>query len=482
MLLRKAQIPFTEHCFDNGVTRIDIPSRAVPLWLRQFRTKTFGYWLFEENPDIFFDELPNWDGTYSAPNSIQYSTTNKQNADIVQALAHMSGRCCSMNIKHRENKPEWKDAYVLTIWLAPGNHHEIKSKPTISEYSGKVYCAVTSTGYFLVRRNGKVWVTGNSGRLVQLQNLPQNHIPDLAEARALVRRGSYDDVSLLYDNVPDVLSQLIRTAFIPAEGKKFIVADFSAIECRVLSWLAGEQWVLDAFAEGKDIYCAVASQMFHCNVVKNGENGHLRQKGKQATLSCGYGGSVNALIAMGALEGGMKEEELKPLVDAWRLANPNVVKLWHSVENAAMECIKGKCSTQTHGITFTWKSGMMFITLPSGRNLTYIKPYIGGNRFGGESITYEGIDGNKKWSRLESFGGKLCENIVQAIARDILVYAMQSMRELRIVAHVHDECIVEADMDMPLEYVCEQMGKVPPWAPGLILRADGYECSFYMKD
>ena len=321
-----------------------------------------------------------------------------------------------------------------------------------------------------------------AGRIVQLQNLPQNHLSDLAEARALVRRGNYDDVALLYDNVPDVLSQLIRTAFIPAEGKKFIVADFSAIECRVLSWLAGEQWVLDAFAAGKDIYCAVASQMFHCNVVKNGENGHLRQKGKQATLSCGYGGSVNALIAMGALEGGMKEEELKPLVDAWRLANPNIVRLWRSVENAAMECIKGKCVTQTHGITFTWKSGMMFITLPSGRNLTYIKPHIGENRFGSESITYEGIDGSKKWSRLESFGGKLCENIVQAIARDILVYAMQTMRDLRIVAHVHDECIVEADMDMPLEYVCGQMGKVPPWAPGLILRADGYECSFYMKD
>ena len=287
---------------------------------------------------------------------------------------------------------------------------------------------------------------------------------------------------MLYDNVPDLLSQLIRTAFIPAEGKKFIVADFSASECRVLSWFAGEQWVLDAFADGKDIYCAVAGQMFHCNVVKNGENGHLRQKGKQATLSCGYGGSVNALIAMGALDGGMKESELKPLVDAWRAANPNVVKMWYAVDKAAKDCIKGKCITQTHGLTFTWKSGMMFITLPSGRNLTYVKPHIGENRFGGESITYEGIDGSKKWSRLESFGGKLCENIVQATARDILIYAMQTLRDCRIVAHVHDEIIVEADMDMPLEEVCSKMGQIPPWAQGLILRADGYECSFYMKD
>ena len=253
-----------------------------------------------------------------------------------------------------------------------------------------------------------------SGKSIQLQNLPQNHISDLAEARALVKAGSFEAVSMLYDDVPDTLSQLIRTAFVPRTGYKFVVADFSAIEARVLAYLAKEQWVLDTFAAGKDIYCATASKMFHCNVEKNGENGELRQKGKQATLSCGYGGSVGALIAMGALESGMEENELQPLVDAWRKANPHIVNFWWSVDGAAKEAVIGRTTTSTHGIRFIYKSGMLFIELPSGRRLAYVKPKMGENRFGGESITYEGTNGTtKKWERLETFGGKLVENITQ---------------------------------------------------------------------
>lgn len=291
-LLRKAEIPFVVNHYQNEVTAIDIPARAVPLWLRQFRTKTFGYWLLDENPDIFFEELPNWDGYYPAPNSIQYTTTNKQNADIVQALAHMSGRCCSVKRRHRPEYPEWKDAYYLNIWLTPGNAHTIKGKPEIMDFNGKVYCAVTKTGYFLVRRNGRVWVTGNSGRNIQLQNLPQNHIDTLDEARNLVKMGCFEAVEMLYGNTPDVLSQLIRTMLIPKEGCEFIVADFSAIEARVLAWEAGEQWRLDAFRNGADIYCESASQMFGVPVVKNGINGELRQKGKVAELACIAEGSL----------------------------------------------------------------------------------------------------------------------------------------------------------------------------------------------
>ena len=321
-----------------------------------------------------------------------------------------------------------------------------------------------------------------SGRIIQLQNLPQNHIPDLAQARGLVRAGDFDALSLLYEDIPDTLSQLIRTAFVPQGGRKFIVADFSAIEARVLAWLAGEKWVLDVFGKGGDIYCETASRMFHCKVEKHGENAELRQKGKQAVLSCGYGGSVGALKAMGALEAGMTEDELQPLVDSWREANPNIVQLWWDVDRAAKECIKKRMPTETHGIRFDYQSGMMFITLPSGRRLAYVKPRIGENRFGGESVTYMGVGGTKKWERLETFGGKLVENIVQAVSRDILCYAMQTLKNCAIVAHVHDEIIIEADRRMSVEAVCEQMGRTPPWAKGLLLRADGYECPFYQKD
>ena len=483
MLLRRAEIMFAVHTYKD-VTNITIPARNVPLWLRQFRTKTFGFWLLDENPDIFFDELPHWDGYCPAPNSIQYSTCNKQNADIVQALAHMSGRAAVIKLKHRnlEKHPNWNQAYVVDIWLTPKNCHEIRIKPEVSDFSGSVYCAETPTGYFLVRRNGKVWITGNSGRHIQLQNLPQNHLADLECARDLVRQGNYAALEMLYESVPDVLSQLTRTAFIPKEGRKFIVADFSAIEARVLSWLAKEKWRMDIFAKNGDIHCATASRMFHCNVVKHGENGHLRQKGKQAELACGYGGSVGALKAFGALESGMKEDELKPLVDAWRTANPNIVDFWWAVDRAAKDCIKERSKQVTHGIQFICQSGMMFIELPSGRRLAYAKPRIGENKFGGESITYMGLNTAKKWVRIESYGPKLVENITQAISLDILCYAMQTLRSMDIVAHVHDELVIECDECDSLSAVCEQMATTPPWAKGLLLRADGFECSFYRKE
>ena len=321
-----------------------------------------------------------------------------------------------------------------------------------------------------------------SGRLIQLQNLPQNHMEDLEQARELVRSGDYAALQALYDSVPDVLSELIRTAFVPYEGGKFIVADFSAIEARVIAWMAGEQWRLDVFRDGGDIYCASASQMFGVPVVKHGINGHLRQKGKIAELALGYGGSVGALKAMGALEMGLQEEELKPLVDAWRDANPNITQLWWDVDEAVKKTVSLKVPTGTHGIRFVYESGFLFICLPSGRRLAYVKPRIGENRFGGESVTYEGIGGTKKWERLESYGPKFVENIVQGLSRDILCHAMKTLRCYGIVAHVHDEIIIETDPKVSLEAICKQMGRTPPWAKGLVLRADGYETQFYKQD
>ena len=321
-----------------------------------------------------------------------------------------------------------------------------------------------------------------SGRNIQLQNLPQNHLPDLAEARALVRSGDFDAVELLYEDVPDTLSQLIRTAFIPRDGAHFLVADFSAIEARVIAWFAGEIWRQEVFSKGGDIYCASASQMFKVPVEKHGINGHLRQKGKIAELALGYGGSVGALKAMGALEMGLTEEELPQLVDAWRQSNPNIVKFWWAVDRAVMEAVRYKHTTTDYGLTFSCRSGMLFITLPSGRKLAYVKPKVGTNKFGGECITYEGIGSMKKWERLDSYGPKFVENIVQATARDILCYAMRTLRCCSIVMHIHDELVIEADPRMSLEAVCEQMGRTPPWAKGLLLRADGYATPFYKKD
>ena len=321
-----------------------------------------------------------------------------------------------------------------------------------------------------------------AGRLIQMQNLPQNHLSDLEQARSLVRCGDYDALTMLYEDIPDTLSQLIRTAFVPRNGAKFIVSDFSAIEARVIAWFAGETWRQEVFESGKDIYCASASQMFKVPVEKHGINGHLRQKGKIAELALGYGGSVGALKAMGALDMGLTEDELQPLVTAWRNTNPNIVRFWWDVDKAVMKTVREKVQTETHGVRFYWQSGMLFIALPSGRTLAYVKPRIGTNMFGSPCVTYEGVGGTKKWERLESYGPKFVENIVQATARDILCYAMKTLGDCAIVMHVHDELVIEADKRMSLDAVCKQMGRTPPWANGLKLRADGYECDFYQKD
>ena len=374
----------------------------------------------------------------------------------------------------KDAPPDMREALILRQQLA---------KSSVKKYQAMQNCVCAdgrAHGMFMfygANRTGRF-----AGRLVQLQNLPQNHMDDLEQARALVRRADYDSLQLLYDSVPDVLSELIRTAFIPYEGGKFIVADFSAIEARVIAWMADEKWRLEVFKNGGDIYCASASQMFGVPVEKHGINGHLRQKGKIAELALGYGGSVGALKAMGALEMGIPEEELKPLVDAWRDANPNITELWWDVDRAVKEAVDLRTSSETHGIQFVYESGFLFICLPSGRRLAYVKPRIGENRFGGESVTYEGVGGTKKWERLESYGPKFVENIVQALSRDILCYAMKTLRCYNIVAHVHDEIIIEADPKVSLEAICEQMGRTPPWAKGLILRADGYETPFYKKD
>lgn len=374
----------------------------------------------------------------------------------------------------RDAPPELAEVLLLRRQLAKSSVRKYQAMQNCVCADGRVHGMFMFYG---ANRTGRF-----SGRLVQLQNLPQNHMPDLEQARALVRSGDYDTLQLLYDSVPDVLSELIRTAFVPYDGGKFIVADFSAIEARVIAWLAGEQWRLDVFKNGGDIYCASASQMFHVPVVKHGVNAHLRQKGKIAELALGYGGSVGALKAMGALEMGLSEAELKPLVDAWRGSNPNIVQLWWDVDEAVKEAISDKAASETHGIRFEYESGFLFITLPSGRRLAYVKPRIEENRFGGESVTYEGVGGTKKWERLESYGPKFVENIVQAVSRDILCYAMKTLRCCSIVAHVHDELIIEAGPAVSLDAVCEQMSRTPPWAKGLILRADGYETQFYKKD
>ena len=356
----------------------------------------------------------------------------------------------------------------------------------LSKSSVKKYTAMKNTACSDNRARGMFSFYGASrtgrwaGRNVQLQNLPQNHLPDLTEARELVKYSSFEDIQMLYDDVPDTLSQLIRTAFIPRQGMKFIVADFSAVEARVIAWLAGEEWRMKAFANGEDIYCASASKIFGVPVVKHGINGHLRQKGKVAELACGYGGSVGAMKAMGGAE--MSDAELKQLVTDWRTASPHIVQLWWDVENAAIKAVRDKTETETHGIHFSYESGFLFIRLLSGRRLAYVKPRIEPNRFGGDSITYEGIGTNRKWERLETYSGKLVENIVQATARDLLFYSMQTLSQYFIVGHIHDEMIIECPKDTKLEEICQQLARTPDWAKGLLLRADGYECSFYKKD
>lgn len=382
-----------------------------------------------------------------------------------------------------------KKAVAETLKTAPKHLADVLSlRQQLAKSSVKKYTAMQTAvckdcrargmfQYYGANRTGRF-----AGRIIQLQNLPQNHMSDLADARALVRSGNYDALDLLYDDIPDTLSQLIRTAFVPQNGRKFIVADFSAIEARVLAWLAGEKWRMQVFADGKDIYCSSASQMFGVPVEKHGVNGHLRQKGKIAELALGYGGSVGALKNMGALEMGLTEEELQPLVNAWRNANPMITSLWWDIDRAVKTTVREHISTEVAGLKFTYESGFLFMRLLSGRRLAYVKPRMGINKFGSESVTYEGVGSTKKWERLESYGPKFCENAIQAIARDILMYSMQTLCNCSIVAHVHDELIIEADRRMSLSAVCEQMGRTPPWAQGLLLRADGYECDFYKKD
>ena len=358
----------------------------------------------------------------------------------------------------------------------------------LSKSSVKKYTAMKNTACSDNRARGMFSFYGASrtgrwaGRNVQLQNLPQNHLPDLSEARELVKYGSFEDIQMLYDDVPDTLSQLIRTAFIPRQGMKFIVADFSAIEARVIAWLAGEEWRMKAFANGEDIYCASASKMFGVPVVKHGENGHLRQKGKISELACGFGGSVGAMKAMGADSLGLSDTELKQIVTDWREASPHITEFWWAVDRAVKKAVKEKTATKTHGLLFSYEAGFLFIRLPSGRRLAYAKPYIGKNKFGGESVTYMGINAQKKWDRLESYGPKFVENCVQGIARDLLMYSMQTLSQYFIVGHIHDEMIIECPKDTKLDEICQQMAITPDWAKGLLLRADGYECSFYKKD
>ena len=385
-----------------------------------------------------------------------------------------------------------KAAVAELIKTAPADLGEVLSlRQELAKSSVKKYTAMENVVGSDGRARGLIQFYGANrtgryaGRLIQVQNLPQNHLPDLEDARNLIKAGLFDAVDMLYDSTSSVLSELIRTAFVPKDGSRFIVADFSAIEARIIAWFAGEKWRIDVFENGGDIYCASASQMFHVPVEKNGTNGHLRQKGKIAELALGYGGSVGALKAMGALQMGVLEEELQPLVTAWRQSNPRIVKLWWDVDKAAMTAVRQKTVTETHGIRFTYQSGMLFITLPSGRNLVYVKPRIGVNQFGSDAINYEGVGGTKKWERIESYGPKFVENIVQATARDILTEAMLrlSASGFEIVMHVHDESVIEVPTGISsIDEVCRIMSERPAWGNGLLLSADGYECEFYKKD
>ena len=385
-----------------------------------------------------------------------------------------------------------KSEVTKMLRAATGDVREVlELRQQLSKTSVKKYMAMEAVSGADHRARGLFQFYGANrtgrfaGRLIQLQNLPQNHLTQLKEVRTLVKDGDFDLLDMLYDSTSDVLSQLIRTSFVPRPGCRFVVADYSAIEARVLAWLAGEQWVLDVFEKNGDIYCETASRMFHCTVEKHGENAELRQKGKQAVLSCGYGGSVGALIAMGAVESGMKEEELQPLVDLWRASNPHIVQFWWDVDRAVKTCVKRRIEVETHGIRCAYKSSVLFIRLPSGRELAYAKPRIGENRFGGESVTYEGLGMTKKWERIETFGGKLVENITQGTARDLLVFAMKQLRNrgFDIVMHVHDEIVLEVPYGVSsVEEICSVMAENSPWAKGLPLKADGYECEFCRKD
>lgn len=495
-LLRKCQIPFIIAERTNGNVCITVKCRCVPIWLRQFQDKTFRYWMLDESPDVIFDELPLWDGYNCGPNSIQYSTTNKQNAEVIQAAAVLSGRSATLIEKNRDNE-KWNRTYILNIWNNPGHGTSIRIEQIKKvQYTGKVYCAETQTGFFVVRRNGKVWITGNSGRLVQVQNLPRNYMDTLSFARSLVKSKKIDALKLIYGNIPDTLSQLIRTAFIPSPGHLFGVADFSAIEARVIAWLAGEQWRLDVFATHGKIYEASAAAMFGVpieKIVKGNPEYELRQKGKIAELALGYQGGSGALISMGALKQGLTEEELPDIVRRWRTSNRRIVDLWYTLENAAISVMKtGQPVGVMKGIIMAregdYNNGQDFftITLPRGRKLFYVKPFLSPNRWDNDSLHYWGMDQTtKKWCVLETYGGKLAENITQAIARDCLAESMVRLNAAgyQTVMHVHDEAILDIpEADADLNRLCEIMGQPIPWAPGLLTPADGFITTFYKKD
>ena len=496
-LLRQTGIAFVERTYSDR-TVITIPSRAVPLWLRQFRDKTFGSWLFDESSDVFFDELPNWDGYRSAKNSVQYSTCNKTNADMVQAFAHISGRAAVMRVRRRSEVHEnWQDAYVVDIWQNPGNCHEIRAKANVSAYQGKVYCAVTQTGYFLVRRDGRVWVTGNSGRLVQVQNLPRAYIQSnlLPMAREAVISKSAEKLRLLYGSIPDTLSQLIRTSFVASPGNKLVDADFSAIEARVISWLAGEQWRLEVFRTHGKIYEASASQMFGVPIerIKKGNPEYeLRQKGKVAELALGYQGSSGALVAMGALKMGIPESDLPDIVSRWRESNRRIVDLWYSLESAAVSVIESGSPAGVRNLILMREmdpaNGLDYltITLPSKRKLYYAHPSLTTNEWNKPSILYYGTNQTaKQWTQLETYGGKLVENVVQAIARDCLALAIENLEAagFPVVFHVHDEVVIDIPQEKAdLGEVVRLMTLPIPWAPDLPLNADGWVGDFFKKD
>ena len=385
-----------------------------------------------------------------------------------------------------------KKAVVELLKTAPPELADVLSlRQQLAKSSVKKYQAIDNAVCSDNRLRGMFMFYGASrtgrfsSKTINIQNLPQNYLEDLAEARLLVRSGNYGALEMLYEDIPDTLSQLIRTAFVPMPGRKFIVADFSAVEARIIAWYAGEKWRMDVFESGGDIYCASAAQMFKVPVEKNGINGHLRQKGKIAELALGYGGSVGALKAMGAIDMGLTEDELQPLVRAWRQSNSNIVKLWWDVDTAVKNCVKNKTFDKTHGINFACQSGMLFIALPSGRRLAYVKPRIGENQFGSDCVTYEGVGGTKKWERIESYGPKFVENIVQATARDILAEAMLRLcaSGYEIVMHIHDEVVLEVPAGVSsVDEVCLIMSEKPKWASGLLLSADGYETNFYKKD
>ncbi len=384
------------------------------------------------------------------------SLGKKEAADMIKTVPEEIGKVLSLRLQIAKSSVKKFQAMENTV-CADGRCHGLFQ-------------------FYGANRTGR-W----AGRLIQLQNLPQNHLPDLEQARDLVRQGDYETLSMLYPSVPGVLSELIRTAFIPADGMKFIVADYSAVEARELSFAAKQDWRIKVFHDGGDIYCESASRMFHVPVVKNGENGHLRQRGKVAELALGYGGATGALKAMDAVRMGIPEEELQPLVDAWREANPKIVEYWWKIDSAAKTAIRLRIPQHVDNIHFEMRSGVLFVTLPSGRKLAYVKPRLEENQFGGESITYMGTDQQKHWCRVGSYGPKIVENLTQAICRDLLAFAMKNLRDYRIVGHIHDEVIIEAPMEASLDEVCEIMGRTPAWLPGIELRADGYECQFYQK-